>query len=156
MNTAHQTRHVLPNTPADELLGPLSRQEVESLVLSVHLTERRWALLRDAPTLLETLGSVPSTEESMRAGTSILSMSILADRWLVALFQGDVLEIWDLCPNSEDSNAGITKGWHSGEPNGPRHAECKIVHAVQVNGPCSMSAIALGEDGRSIIIAVGR
>ncbi|EKM50536.1 uncharacterized protein PHACADRAFT_263872 [Phanerochaete carnosa HHB-10118-sp] len=153
---SHETRYVLPGPAAADLFAPLTRAEVESLVLSVSLTERRWKLPRKPPKLLEASEVVCSAEEPMHTGMSILNMNILADRWLVVLYQGDAVEIWDLCPNSGSSASGVTRAWNGPGPEDTPCAPCAIRHTVQGLGPCCMSAVVLSEDGRDIILAVGR
>lgn len=156
LGMSHETRYALPDLAAASLFAPLTRAEVESLVLSVCLTERRWKLPRKPPKLLEASEVVCSTAEPMHAGLSILNMNILADRWLVVLYQGDVVEIWDLCPNSGGSASGVTRAWNGLGPEEDPRTPCNIRYTVQGLGPCCMSAVVLSENGRGIILAVGR
>ncbi|GJE99295.1 F-box protein [Phanerochaete sordida] len=151
----NEARYALPDRDAADLFAPLTRAEVESFILSAYLTERRWTLPRKPPQLLESPGAVQSVEESMHAGTSILTMSVLADRWLVVLYPGDVVEIWDICPSSGHDSSGIAKAWNGPHTEGAPTAACRTRYDVQGLGPCSMSAVVLDEDGRSIIMAVG-
>lgn len=151
-----QARYALPGPPATEIFAPLTRAEVESYVLSAYLTDRRWMLPRKPPNLLEVSGTTRSAESSMHSGFSILNMDVISDRWLVVLYQGDIVELWDLCPRSGNNTVGIAKAWKGPASTEESRAVCKTRYTIQGLGPCSMSAVAISEDRRSILLAAGR
>lgn len=145
----------MPDRGKPDTIQGLSTVDVESLVLSVHLTDRRFTKTRPPPRTLDFIALSQSFDSIYSAQTSwtILNMNVLADRWLVVVYQGGVLEIWDLCPESGMNRAGITTAWW---PFASLDPICKVRYRIQDFDNCTSSAAAYAGDDGSIIVAVAR
>ena len=80
-------------------------------------------------------------------------MDVVSDRWLVVVYQGDAIDIWDLCPTSQDGKTRITKSWRS-----DFHSEavCKIRYVTGTPSRQGVSATAMNDDGTAIVVALSR
>lgn len=136
-------------------LHTLKASDVESLVLSVYLTDVRWKDPGKAsPRPLEATDH-PS-KATQFSTHNILAMDVLLDRWLVVVHQLEesVVEMWDLSPGSyPPSGHGVGMIWSPYEAPFP---QCKIRCIVQNIGPCDSSCVCLDADGSGILVAVTR
>lgn len=149
---AQDRRCPLPGNGGEEILAGLTQTEVESLVVGLYATEKQWLFSRAPPKLLElAAGARPLISSSETWG--ILAMDVLLDRWLVVMYQDDILEIWDLFPGVKRSTAGIAEAWNCHTSPMPI---CKIRHVVQGIGPCTAFANCVEQNGPSLVLAVAR
>lgn len=136
-----------------ETFRGLTTQEIEALVLSTYVTERRWLSPRYSPRALEVNKQIQSPEYSLHGGNSILYMKVHVGRWLFVAFPGVIVEIWDLNPASGPHSPAITRAWLGLADS---NAICKVRYPVQGFSSFMQSTIVSEERENSIVAAFGR
>lgn len=140
-----------------EQADKITSTELQSLVLSVDRTEKRWSSVK--PLAVPQALRIPEISSNSVSQLSnnigmLLSLDILLDRWLVAVYQEAVVTLWDLHP-SWDSDNGLGFQWHDtySKRSSPR---CKVRHDLHGIGLCTSSTLAMTKERDAILLAVSR
>jgi hypothetical protein len=148
-----EDRLPLPDIHYSETFRELTSRDIEALVLSTHLTERRWLSPRLSPQVLKVNEQLQSPEYSLNGGNTILYMKVHFGRWLFVAFAGVIVEIWDLNPTSGSHSPATTRAWLG---IADFNAVCKVRYPVQGFSSFTRSIIVSEEGENDIVAAFGR
>ncbi len=128
--------------------------DIETLVLTVNRTENTWLLPRSKPRSLSRIPTYnfdyPLMSSRIDPG-AILSIDVLLNRWLLAVYQEGQVELWDLAPQTLPCGYDIGFHWDHGSST-PVKRELRY----QIQGPASCTASVASVADGSITLAVTR
>ena len=84
----------------DSFTRPLDASALSRLVLSIYHTERSWLLPRSPPVPIMPSESLAHTDLSDFGGRHATLMEVIADRWLLSIYDEGTVCIWDLYVDS--------------------------------------------------------
>lgn len=135
-----------------ERIDQMTASRIESLVLSVYLTEARWLSARRYPHLLFTGSKAMEIVDTAHFGT-ILSMDVMLGRWLVVVHQEGTMALWDLTPDARESDYTVGFGWSA---KGTSVAVCRCKKDMTGIGLCTSSTVCMDKNGDAIFVTVCR
>ncbi|KAJ3523763.1 hypothetical protein NM688_g8672 [Phlebia brevispora] len=130
--------------------GEVTASRLESLVLSISLSESRWHSARGFPHRLYTGSKQMEIVDTGHFGT-ILSIDTLLGRWLVVVHQEGTVALWDLLPSAQGFDHGVGFRWTERSTSVPI---CKYKTDLCGLGSCTSSVACMNADRNAILLAV--
>ncbi|KAH9933402.1 uncharacterized protein B0H18DRAFT_644146 [Fomitopsis serialis] len=125
----------------------LGSDVLERLVLSIYYTERSWLLPRAPPIALGFPDQSVTARFSEQSGNTALFMEVLADRWLLAIYNEGLLYIWDLFVNGNTPISTYRRAGLAPETN------CRFSTQLSTDALLSSACASLSEDNTMLFIA---